>query len=430
MSPDELLLARSEFLFPAALHYFERPLVVSHAKGPYLYDAEGNEYLDFFGGIVVISVGHCNDTVNARIREQMDHLQHCSTLLASEPPVALAKRIAGLTPGSGLSRSFFSNSGTEANEMAVLVTRCATGSSEIVALRHGYHGRSSAMMAATGQSVWRVGPAAMPGFSFAQNAYCYRCPYGLEYPACGTRCADDVEDVIRTTTSGRIAGFIAEPIQGTGGFVTPPREYFPRVAETVKRHGGLFISDEVQSGWGRTGKWFAIEHWGVEPDVITSAKGMGNGTPVGVTITRRELAAAVGTMTISTFGGNPVAATAAKAVVDFIDENRLLANAQDMGSHLRARLEELKSRHLLIGDVRGMGLMQAIEFVRDHSSREPAPLETARLMELARERRILFGKGGMLGNVIRIAPPLNIGRGEIDEFISRLDSALAALEVC
>jgi 4-aminobutyrate aminotransferase len=264
----------------------------------------------------------------------------------------------------------------------------------------------------------------------AHNAYCYRCPFGATYPECDVRCAQDLEELIQTTTSGRVAGIIAEPIQGVGGFITPPPEYFRIVSDIVRRHGGIFISDEVQTAWGRTGgKWFGIEHWDVTPDIITSAKGLGNGTPVGVTVARPEVADAVQGLTISTFGGNPVAATAAKAVLDYIEENNLAANASNVGSYLRAGLEELRRKHALIGEVRGMGLMQALELVKDRSTKEPAPEATASVMESAREQRLLIGKGGLYGNVIRISPPLNITRSDVDEFLARLDRALAAQTV-
>jgi 4-aminobutyrate aminotransferase len=428
MSPEEILLAREEYLFPASLHYFEKPLLLTRAKGPFVYDAVGREYLDFFGGIVVVSLGHCNEEINARIKHQMDTLQHCSTLLAAEPPAVLAKEIARITPGA-LKRSFFTNSGTEANEMAVLAARIHTNRSEIVALRHSYHGRSSMMLSMTGQSVWRIGAPAAAGFTFAQNAYCYRCPYGKRYPDCEVRCAEDMRETIATTTSGRIAAVIAEPVQGTGGFITPPKEYFPRVAQIAKEHGGVFIADEVQSGFGRTGTWFAIEHWGVEPDILVSAKGMGNGFPVGVTVLTQQVADSIGKMTISTFGGNPVAATAAKAVVDYIEEHDVLANVRETGAHLRQSLEALRQKYPLIGDVRGIGLMQAIELVKDPVTKEPAVEEAALLMEAGRKQQILFGKGGLLGNVCRITPPLNISRPQVDEFCRRLDCALSDVKL-
>ena len=429
MTKDEIILANKEFLFPAIFHYFKEPLVVSHAKNQYVWDADGNQYLDFFGGIVTVSVGHCNDQVNAKVHKQLDTLQHVSTVFANEPQAALAKKIASLTPGGKLTKSFFTNSGTEANENAILAARCYTGNTEIVALRHSYHGRSAMAMTLTGQGAWRMGPA-QAGIVHAHNAYCYRCPFGLTYPSCEVRCAQDMEEMIRSTTSGRIAGFIGEPIQGVGGFITPPKEYFQIVEKIVRSHGGLFISDEVQTGWGRTGgKWFGIEQWGVTPDIITSAKGLGNGSPIGLTVARADVADAFKGLTISTFGGNPVTTTAAKAVIDFIEEQNLMANCTETGSYLRSGLEDLREKHPLIGDVRGMGLLQAIELVEDRKTRAPAAKQTNILMEAARENRILIGKGGMYGNVIRLSPPMNIGRSDVDQFIGLLDKSLKACAV-
>ncbi len=426
MTKDEIILANREYLFPAVFHYYKEPLVVARAKNQYVWDADGNRYLDFFGGIVTVSVGHCNEQVNERVHRQLDTLQHVSTVFANEPQAALAKKIASITPGGKLTKSFFTNSGTEANEVAVLTARCYTGNTEIVALRHSYHGRSGMALSATGQGAYRLGPP-NAGAVHAHNAYCYRCPFGLEYPSCGVRCAHDMEELIRSSTSGRIAGFIAEPIQGVGGFITPPPEYFAIVEKIVRDHGGIFISDEVQTGWGRTGnRWFGIEHSGVTPDIITSAKGLGNGTPIGVTIARPEVADSVTGATISTFGGNPVSTMQAKAVLDFIDEHNLMANCAETGAYLRAGLEELKEKHAIIGDVRGMGLLQAIELVSDRESKTPAPAQTLMAMEAARENRLLIGKGGMFGNVLRISPPMNVGRSDVDQFLELLDASLAA----
>jgi 4-aminobutyrate aminotransferase len=427
MTKDEIILANKEFLFPAVFHYYQQPLVVERAKDQYVWDAEGNQYLDFFGGIVTVSVGHCNDQVNAKVHKQIDTLQHVSTLFANEPQAALAKKIAALTPGGRLTKSFFTNSGTEANETAILAARCYTGNTEIVALRHSYHGRSAVAMALTGQSAWRLGPP-QAGIVHAHNAYCYRCPFGLTYPDCEVKCAQDVEELIRTTTGGRVAGFIGEPLQGVGGFITPPKEYFKIVEGIVRNHGGIFISDEVQTGWGRTGgKWFGIEQYGVVPDIMTAAKGLANGSPIGLTVARPEVADAVTGLTISTFGGNPVSATAAKAVIDFIEEQNLLANCTETGAYLRGRLEELQEKHETIGEVRGMGLMQAVELVEDRRTKAPAAAATARVLEAARENRLLIGKGGMYGNVLRISPPMNVGRADVDQFIERLDKSLAAV---
>jgi 4-aminobutyrate aminotransferase-like enzyme len=426
MTKDEIILANKEFLFPAVFHYYKEPLVVARAKDQYVWDADGNQYLDFFGGIVTVSVGHCNEKVNAAVHRQLDTLQHVSTVFANEPQAALAKKIASVTPGRQLTKSFFTNSGSEANETAVLAARCFTGNTEIVALRHSYHGRSAATMGLTGQGSWKLGPP-QAGVVHAHNAYCYRCPFGLTYPECDVRCARDMEELIRTTTSGRVAGFIAEPIQGVGGFITPPKEYFQIVEKIVRNHGGIFISDEVQTGWGRTGdKWFGIEHWGVTPDVITGAKGLGNGSPIGLTVAKPQVADSVKGLTISTFGGNPVTSAQAKAVLDFIEEQNLAANCAETGAYLRAGLEDLKSRHEIIGDVRGMGLLQALELVEDRQSKAPATAETGLAMEAARENGLLIGKGGMFGNVLRVSPPMNIGRADVDQFLQLLDKALAA----
>jgi 4-aminobutyrate aminotransferase len=281
-------------------------------------------------------------------------------------------------------------------------------------------------MGITGVGTWKLGPS-QSGIVHAHNAYCYRCPFGLTYPSCEVRCAQDMEELIRTTTSGRIAGFIGEPIQGVGGFVTPPKEYFQIVEKIVRNHGGVFISDEVQTGWGRTGgKWFGIEQWGVTPDIMTSAKGLGNGTPIGLTVARPEVADSVKGLTISTFGGNPVTTTQAKAVIDFIEEQNLMSNCAETGAYLRGRLEELKGKHEIIGDVRGMGLMQAIELVEDRQSKTPAAAQTAMAMEAARENRLLIGKGGMYGNVLRMSPPMNVGKSDVDQFIELLDHSLEA----
>jgi 4-aminobutyrate aminotransferase-like enzyme len=307
-----------------------------------------------------------------------------------------------------------------------MAARCYTGNTEIVALRHSYHGRSAMAMSLTGQGAWKLGPP-QAGIVHAHNAYCYRCPFGLKYPDCGVKCAHDVEDLIRSTTGGRVAGFIGEPIQGVGGFITPPPEYFQIIEGIVRKHGGIFISDEVQTGWGRTGgKWFGIEQYGVTPDILTSAKGLGNGSPIGVTVAKAEVADSLKGLTISTFGGNPVTSTAAKAVIDFIEEQNLMDNCTTTGGYLREGLEELQKKHAIIGDVRGMGLLQAIELVEDRTTKAPATAAIAKIMEAARENGLLIGKGGMFGNVLRISPPMNVDRADVDEFLRILDSSISS----
>ncbi len=426
MTRDEILLAGKEFLFPAVIHYFDQPLTLDHAKDQYVWDADGKQYLDFFGGIVTVSVGHRNEKVTQAIKDQLDKLHHTSTLFYTEPQIALAKKIASISPGGALTKSFFTNSGSEANETAIQLARIHTGHHEIVALRHSYHGRTEAGRALTGQGTWRSPLPAQGGFVHAHNAYCYRCPFGLEYPSCDVRCARDMKELIETTTSGAVAGLIAEPIQGVGGFITPPKEYFPIVADIIREHGGIFIADEVQTGWGRTGgKWFGIEQYGVTPDVMSFAKGLANGLPVGATTARPEIADSMRYLTLSTFGGNPIVAAAAKAVIDFVEEQNLLDNCTEVGGYLRAGLEALQQKHAIIGEVRGMGLMQALELVVDRETKEPAAAETKRVMESARRSGLLIGKGGLYGNVIRISPPMNVGKSDVDEFLRLLDGALA-----
>ncbi|HKF44703.1 MAG TPA: aspartate aminotransferase family protein [Thermoanaerobaculia bacterium] len=418
-----------EYLFPAIIQYYAESIVPVEAKGLRVRDADGNEYLDFFGGILTVSVGHANDKVNAAIKAQVDRFSHVSTLYPTLPAVELAERLARLTPGN-LKQSYFTASGTEADETAVMMAQLATGSSELIALRHGYSGRSMLAQSLTAHSSWRALPTQVAGIKHAMAPYCYRCPLGLKPESCGTACAKDIEDIIRTTTTGRIAGFLAEPIQGVGGFITPPPEYFEIAVGIIKKYGGVFICDEVQTGFGRTGgKWWGIEHWGVQPDIMTMAKGVANGLPLAVTIATPEIASALKTLTISTFGGNPISCAAANATIQVIEEDDLPGNAERMGRVLRQGLEELQRRFPKnIGDVRGLGLMQAIEFVVDETAgdRTPDKAMCNRVFEEAKKRFLLIGKGGLDGNSFRIAPPLTVTKPEVEEALGILRESLEA----
>ena len=413
-------------VFPAVKTFYDEPMPIVRGQGKHVWDADGNRYLDFFGGIVTVGLGHCHPEVNHAIHEQVATLQHVSTLFPNQPMVEVAEQLARVSPGK-CDRSFFTNSGTEANEMAVLLAELHTGASELIALRHGYSGRSLLTMTATGQHTWRLGGSQVPGIKHVANAYCYRCPFGLEYPSCDLRCARDIEEVIRTTTSGRVAGFIAEPIQGVGGFITPPPGYFEVAVEIVRRYGGVFICDEVQTGWGRTGSHLnGIEHWGVEPDIVTYAKGLGNGVPVAATVATSEIADSIEGNTLSTFGGNPVSMAAARAVIEIVERDRLAENAEEVGAFFREGLESLRERHPAIGEVRGKGLMQALEFVEDRVSKNPDAAFTGRLLQCARDEGLLIGKGGLYGNCVRLSPPLNITRSDAADALALLDRALAA----
>jgi 4-aminobutyrate aminotransferase-like enzyme len=426
MDRNEINRKQQQFIYPAISNYFADPLPIARGEMQHVWDVEGKRYLDFFGGIVTVGVGHANPRINAPVKAQMDKLGHTSTLYPHETMVALAEKIAQITPGR-LEKSFFTTSGTDANETAIDSIRQHTGNLEVIALRHSYSGRSSLTKSLNGISAWRRSSYQV-GVVHAMNPYCYRCPLGKTYPSCEVACAKDIEGVIQASTSGAIAGMIAEPIQGVGGFITPPKEYFKIAFNIVKQYGGDFIADEVQTGWGRTGKkWFGIEHWEVEPDVITAAKSLGNGYPIGLTVATPEIANAYQGPSISTFGGNPIASVTAKTVIDLIEEDDLIANCDVVGGYLREKLLELQQKYPVIGDVRGMGLMQAMELVVDPKTKEPAPALATEILEVAREHGLLIGKGGMYNNVLRISPPMNISRDDVDEAYRLLDLSFAGV---
>jgi len=415
----------SDFLFPCVANYYDEPVVLTQGSGCCVRDADGRDYLDFFGGIVTLGLGHAHPDVSARIKQQVDTLLHTSTLYPTREIVTVAERLARLTPGK-LTKSFFTTSGTEADETAILLAKIYTGMQEIIVLRHSYAGRSAQAIAITGHAPWRLIPAQVPGIKHAVSPYCYRCPFGLEYPSCEVRCAQDLEELIRTETCGRPAAFLAEPIQGVGGFITPPKEYFEIAVGIIRKYGGLFICDEVQTGFGRTGNhWCGIEHWGVEPEIMTFAKSIANGFPVGATIATDEVAGAFTGLSLSTFGGNPISMAAADATLDVMERENVPMRAAERGRQLRGHLEALQEKYPFLGDVRGKGLMQALELVEDRRTREPAPKKTAQLMEAAKRHGLLIGKGGLYGNVIRLAPSMLIEAHEVDDGARRLDLALS-----
>lgn len=425
MNSQNIRQKHDAYFFKAVKNFYQEPLVISEGKGFYVKDLDGNSYLDFFGGILTVSVGHANDEVNARVIEQVNKLTHISSLYQVESVVYLAESLARITPGD-LGKSFFTASGTEADETAVMMAQLYTGNDELIVLRHSYSGRSILAQAMTAHSGWRALPSQVAAIKHAVSPYCYRCPLKLTYPECGVACAEDVEELINTTTTGAIAGMMVEPIQGVGGFITPPKEYFKIVAEIVRHYGGIFISDEIQTGFGRTGKMFGIEQYGVQPDMMTMAKGIANGFPLGVTITTGDIADALVKNSISTFGGNPVSCAAANAVIEIIVRDDLAMNCEKQGKVLREGLEMIQKKYpMKIGDVRGMGLMQAIELVVDETKndRTPDPKAVDQLMEETKKRNLLIGRGGLHGNVIRISPPLNVTEEAVHEAVQIFDDA-------
>ena len=421
----DILEDRRRYLFPCAPPYYQQPLVLTEGEGVWVRDSEGREYLDFFAGILTTSLGHCHPEVVEAVSAQARTLGHISTCYVNEPQVDTARALSEISPGE-LSSSFFTNSGTEAVETAVMLACQHTGRSEVIALRLGYSGRSVLSTNLTAHGPWRPLPSAIAGIKHALAPYPYRCTFcdGPCSGDCAERYAEDLVQVIETTTSGRPAAFIAETILGVGGFIVPPSVYFERAAEVIRSYGGLFISDEVQTGFGRTGdRWFGIEHWGVEPDIMVMAKGIANGLPVGATITRPEIAESWTAKTISTFGGNPLSMAAARTTLEVMRRLETPRRSALRGAQLRRGLEEMASRHPWIGEVRGMGLMQAAELVEDPSSRTPDPTRAAALLEAAREEGLLLGSGGLRGNVIRLGPSMLIETEEVDEGLRRLQKA-------
>ncbi len=430
----ELRTKHKELLFPSVGTFYEEPVCLDEGSGAKLKDLDGREYLDFFGGILTVSVGQAHPKVNAALHAQIDRLGHVSTLYPTVGIVELAQKLLDLAPGKigKAGKAFFTASGTEADETAVALAQIATGRQELIALRHGYSGRSMLAQSLTANSKYRAVQTQVAGIKHAHSPYCYRCPFGATPDHCGLKCATDIEELIQTTTTGQIAGFLAEPIQGVGGFVVAPDGYFKVATDIVTQYGGLFICDEVQTGFGRTGgKMWGIEHHaGVEPDIMTMAKGIANGLPIGACLATVPVADAWTHGNIATFGGNPISTAAANATIDVITEEKLPDNATVMGKLLREGLEAMKRRFpKVIGDVRGRGLMQAIELVKDETAgdRTPDAASTSRLFEETKKRGLLIGRGGLWGNVVRIAPALNVTKSAIEEGVKALEESFAAM---
>jgi 4-aminobutyrate aminotransferase-like enzyme len=422
--PSQAVAKHKQYLFPAVSMYYQEPIALVRGEGNYVWDDQGRKYLDAFGGVLTVSVGHANPKVVNAIVEQVKKINHTSTLYAHENQSNLAEKLASISPGN-LKKSFFTSSGTEANETAMNAARHATGRLELITLRHSYSGRSAQTLTGCGQSTWKKLPPLVPGIHHAHAPYCYRCPFNLEYPKCGLKCAEDLEELILTETSGEIAAFMAETIIGSGGFIVPPPGYFEKAVAIARKYGGLFICDEVQAAWGRTGEhWWGIQHWDVTPDIMVSAKGMGNGAPVAMTIATPEVADKYPGITFATFGGNPVSMAAALSTIEVIEEQDLLQNCKMVGAYLGQRFAELKEKHQLIGDARGLGMMQAIELVKDRKTKEPATQAVLKVFEETKKRGVLLGKGGVYSNVIRTGLMLNAGKTQVDELVEAIDAGL------
>ena len=418
IGPDAILKKKQEYLIPCVYHFYKKPMQIVKGEMQYLYDHTGKQYLDFYGGVSVMNAGHCNPEIVEKICEQMRTLQHTTTIYLTQPIVDLAEKLSQITPWP-LKRSFFCASGSEANEGAALLAQLYTKKQKFVAVHQGLHGRTKLTMNLTGLSMWRTDPNPLSDIVHIPGAYCYRCAFGLTYPLCDLRCAKCIEDIIK---NGDFAAFIIEPIQGNGGIITPPPGYFKVVREILNKYNVLLITDEVQTGFGRTGEMFAIEHWDVEPDIMTMAKSLANGTPIGAFITNDRIASSYTRPGASTTGGNPVSAAAALATIDVIEKYQLVQRAKDLGNYFKDKLKILQQSHGLLGDVRGKGLMLGVELVK--KDKIPAAEEIDFILEELKDRGILAGKTGVSRNVLTFQPPLVITRDDIDRVVETLDELI------
>jgi alanine-glyoxylate transaminase/(R)-3-amino-2-methylpropionate-pyruvate transaminase len=424
---DEVLALRRQFLSPAIFHYYKKPVMIVEGRAQWLFDEKGRRYLDGIGGIVTVSCGHCHPHVVAAARLQNETLQHTTTIYLN-PVVALyAKELAARMPGE-LKVVYFVNSGSEANDLALLMARAFTGSYDLIALRNGYHGGSQSTMGLTSHHTWKFNVPHGFGVQHAVLPDMYRGPHGRDDPEAGRKYAEDVQGLIQFGTSGRIAGFIAESIQGVGGTVVFPDGYLKHAYAHVRAAGGLCIADEVQPGFGRTGThYWGFETQGVVPDIVTMAKGIGNGCALAAVVTTPKIAQTLSSrIHFNTFGGNPVACAQGRAVLEVIEREGLQANSLKIGNVLKAGFERLAAKHALIGDIRGMGLMLGIELVKDRKTKAPAKEECAAVFEACKDMGLLIGKGGLWGNTLRIKPPMIFSASDADFMLAVLDEALGA----
>ncbi|KAJ8647719.1 hypothetical protein MRB53_000742 [Persea americana] len=422
-SSSEIFKKRKEFLSPSMFHFYHTPLNVVNGKKQYLFDENGRRFLDAFGGIATVCCGHCHPEVVEAIVNQTKRLQHSTIVYLNHNVAEFAEALASKLPGD-LKVVFFTNSGTEANELAMMIARLYTGCHDIVSLRNGYHGNAAGTMGMTAQSNWKFN-VVQSGVHHAMNPDPYRGAFGSN----GLKYAKDVQDLIDYGTWGHVAGFISEAIQGVGGIVELAPGYLPAVYKSIKKAGGLCIADEVQSGFARTGSHFwGFEAHGVVPDIVTMAKGIGNGIPLGAVVTTPEIAQVLTHRSyFNTFGGNPVCTAAGHAVLKVLEKEKLQENAHVVGSYLIDRLKSLQAKHEIIGDVRGRGLMIGVELVTDRELKTPAKAETMHVMDQMKEMGVLIGKGGFFGNVFRITPPLCFNKEDADFLVDVMDCTMSKM---
>jgi alanine-glyoxylate transaminase/(R)-3-amino-2-methylpropionate-pyruvate transaminase len=428
-SRAEVLAMRKAYMNPAIFTIYREPIMIVEGHMQWLFDETGKRYLDLFAGIATVSCGHCHPKITSAIHQQVDTLQHGTTIYLHPNVAQFAKKLASKMP-AGLDVTYFTNAGNEANDLAISMARLYTGNDDVIALRNAYHGGSPSSQGLTSHSTWKfpLGGAGGP-VHHAINPDPYRSPFTGTPEEIATKSAEDIREIIRYSTPGRIAAFIAEPMQGVGGVTYGAPNYLREAYRIVRDHGGLCIADEVQTGFGRTGEtYWGFQNWDVVPDIVTMAKGIGNGVPLAAVTTRMEIAKSLTQRThFNTFAGNPVCMVAGMAVLDVIEAEGLQENARLVGGRLKAGLQRLLSRHSLVGDVRGLGLMLGVELVTDRARKTPARDETLDVLEAAREMGVLVGKGGLDGNVLRIKPPMCITAEDADFALDVLDRAFSAV---
>jgi 4-aminobutyrate aminotransferase-like enzyme len=400
----QLLEAKKELLVPCVYHFYRQPPVLVHGEGAYLFDADGRRYVDCYSGVTVVSAGHSNPEIIEAAVDQLRRLQHTTTIYLTEPMLELARAVAELAPG-GLRRSFFCASGSEANEGALLLATLATGRRECAYLKDGLHGRTKWAMSVTGLEMWRTDPH----------------PLLTAHAVPGPRHPESLSALERLLRRGAVAAVIAEPIQGNGGIVVPPDHYWPALRRLCSRYGALLIADEIQTAWNRTGRWFATEHWGVVPDIVTVAKALGNGFPIAAYVTTDDIAAHYTRPGAATFGGNLVSCRAALATLAFHQRERLGERSAALGERLLGRLRELQGRHPAIAEVRGRGLMVGVEL---READAPGAALTDAVLERLKAAGFLLGKTGPGRNVLTLMPPLVIAADDLDAAVDALDMAL------
>ncbi len=403
---EEVLQMRKDYLMPCLGYFYKNPPVFTRGEMQYLYDNQGKKYLDFFAGVSVMNCGHSNPAIINKVIEQLTNLQHVTNVYLTEPVVELAKRLSEVLPGN-LNNSFFCMSGSEANEGAMLLARIYTGKKKFIALSNSLHGRTHLTMSATAIPMWRGDPFLDDDFYFVSNS--------------PEKTLSEIKNIVKEDSD--IAAFIFEPIQGNGGIITPPEGYFKEIQKLLKEHGILMICDEIQTGFARTGTMFAIEQYGIVPDIMTMSKALGNGIPAAAFSTTPEIAARFTAPSASTLGGNPVSCAAALGVLHYITEKDLCSRAKTLGERLFGKLLALKEKYPIISDVRGKGLMLGVELCT--VEKEPLPELTDAILERLKDEGIILGKNGLYRNVLAFQPPLVIEEADIDFLIEKLEEALA-----